>query len=83
MRDEIHISANQSRLTLSSRLHQAAHQETEMKLKTISRVEKDFTQEVNTDKVKVFRNYDPALHPFERAREVIPFGSTTVCTSSS
>lgn len=45
-----------------------------MKLKTISRVEKDFTQEVNTDKVKVFRNYDPALHPFERAREVSPYG---------
>ncbi|GAB9465913.1 Glycoside hydrolase [Globisporangium polare] len=40
-----------------------------MKVKTISRVEKDFTQEVNTDKLKVFRNYDPALHPFERPRE--------------
>lgn len=40
-----------------------------MKVKTISRVEKDFTQEVQTDKVKVFRNYDPALHPFERPRE--------------
>lgn len=40
-----------------------------MKVKTISRVEKDFTQEVQTDKLKVFRNYDPALHPFERPRE--------------
>jgi WD repeat and SOF domain-containing protein 1 len=40
-----------------------------MKVKTISRVEKDFTAEVATDRTKVFRNYDPALHPFERARE--------------
>uniref|UniRef100_K3WUS7 Sof1-like protein domain-containing protein n=1 Tax=Globisporangium ultimum (strain ATCC 200006 / CBS 805.95 / DAOM BR144) TaxID=431595 RepID=K3WUS7_GLOUD len=40
-----------------------------MKVKTISRVEKDFTQEVQMDKLKVFRNYDPALHPFERPRE--------------
>ncbi|KAG2788447.1 DDB1- and CUL4-associated factor 13 [Phytophthora cactorum] len=40
-----------------------------MKVKTISRVEKDFTQEVQSDKLKVFRNYDPALHPFERPRE--------------
>lgn len=40
-----------------------------MKVKTISRVEKDFTQEVTTDKLKVFRNLDPALHPFERPRE--------------
>lgn len=40
-----------------------------MKVKTISRVERDFTAEVSTDKTKVFRNLDPALHPFERARE--------------
>ncbi|KAG7390962.1 rRNA-processing protein sof1 [Phytophthora pseudosyringae] len=40
-----------------------------MKVNTISRVEKDFTQEVQSDKLKVFRNYDPALHPFERPRE--------------
>ncbi|KAL8008931.1 putative WD40/YVTN repeat-like-containing domain superfamily, WD40-repeat-containing [Plasmopara halstedii] len=42
-----------------------------MKVKTISRVEKEFTQEVQSDKLKVFRNYDPALHPFERPREYI------------
>jgi WD repeat and SOF domain-containing protein 1 len=42
-----------------------------MKVKTISRVERDFTHETSADKSKVFRNYDPALHPFERAREVI------------
>ncbi|CAI5737320.1 unnamed protein product [Hyaloperonospora brassicae] len=40
-----------------------------MRVQTISRVEKDFTQEVQSDKLKVFRNYDPALHPFERPRE--------------
>ncbi|KAI9913980.1 hypothetical protein PsorP6_005566 [Peronosclerospora sorghi] len=40
-----------------------------MKVKTISRVEKNFTREVQSDTLKVFRNYDPALHPFERPRE--------------
>ena len=40
-----------------------------MRVQTISRVEKHFTQEVQSDKLKVFRNYDPALHPFERPRE--------------
>lgn len=40
-----------------------------MKVKTISRVEADFTAEVAGDKLKVFRNYDPALHPLERPRE--------------
>ncbi|KAL0582958.1 hypothetical protein ABG067_007091 [Albugo candida] len=40
-----------------------------MRVKTISRIERDFTREVATDRLKVFRNYDPALHPFERPRE--------------
>ena len=35
----------------------------------LSRNEEDFTRERKTDVVKVFRNPDPALHPFERARE--------------
>ena len=41
-----------------------------MKVKTISRVESQFTQELATDKTKIHRNYDPSLHPFERPREV-------------
>ncbi|KDO35683.1 hypothetical protein SPRG_18842 [Saprolegnia parasitica CBS 223.65] len=40
-----------------------------MKVKTISRVESQFTQELATDKTKIHRNYDPSLHPFERPRE--------------
>ena len=49
-----------------------------MKVKTISRIEKDFTQETKSDKLKVFRNFDPALHPFERPREV---SDTIICTA--
>lgn len=41
-----------------------------MKIKTISRCEQDFTRETKDDLQKVFRNYDPKLHPHERAREV-------------
>ena len=40
-----------------------------MKVKVLSRVEEDFTRERKGDVVKVFRNPDPVLHPFERARE--------------
>lgn len=40
-----------------------------MRIKTISRVEANYSQEFNTDQVKIQRNLDPALHPFERARE--------------
>jgi len=41
-----------------------------MKIKTISRVESQFTQELSTDRTKIHRNFDPKLHPFERPREV-------------
>lgn len=40
-----------------------------MKIKTISRNEEDFTRSTVNDIYKVSRNFDPALHPFERARE--------------
>jgi hypothetical protein len=40
-----------------------------MKIKTISRTEEDYTRKSKLDIVKVHRNRDPALHPFERARE--------------
>ena len=40
-----------------------------MKVKVINRAAEDFTRERKTDVVKVFKNPDPAIHPFERARE--------------
>ncbi len=40
-----------------------------MKVKVLNRVEEDFTRERKGDVTKVFRNPDPAEHPFERARE--------------
>ena len=40
-----------------------------MKIKTISRTEESFCRSTTLDIVKVHRNRDPALHPFERARE--------------
>lgn len=40
-----------------------------MKVKTIARSEEEFTRERPRDTLKVHRNRDPALHPFERARE--------------
>jgi len=40
-----------------------------MKIKTIARSEEEMTRERPTDTLKVHRNLDPALHPFERARE--------------
>ena len=41
----------------------------EMKIKTISRTEEDYTRKSKHDITKVHRNRDPLLHPFERARE--------------
>lgn len=40
-----------------------------MKVKVISRSEQDFTKERTEDVQKVYRNLDPALHPFEKAHE--------------
>ena len=40
-----------------------------VKIKTISRSEEAFTRECKGDVVKVFRNLDPSLHPFDKARE--------------
>eukprot|EP00753_Platysulcus_tardus_P022782 PLAT9991.1.p1 GENE.PLAT9991.1~~PLAT9991.1.p1 ORF type:complete len:461 (-),score=156.38 PLAT9991.1:82-1437(-) len=40
-----------------------------MKIKVISRDEQAYTRERGSDVVKQFRNVDPKLHPFERARE--------------
>ena len=40
-----------------------------MKIKTISRSEEDYSRKSTMDITKVHRNRDPALHPFERARE--------------
>ena len=40
-----------------------------MRIKTISRTEEDFCRSTTLDVMKVHRNRDPALHPFQRARE--------------
>jgi len=40
-----------------------------MKIRTISRTEEDFSRKSSLDISKVHRNQDPALHPFDRARE--------------
>lgn len=40
-----------------------------MKIRTISRTEEDYMRKSTNDIVKVHRNRDPALHPFERERE--------------
>eukprot|EP00611_Tribonema_gayanum_P015081 TRINITY_DN2681_c0_g1_i1.p1 TRINITY_DN2681_c0_g1~~TRINITY_DN2681_c0_g1_i1.p1 ORF type:complete len:245 (+),score=38.93 TRINITY_DN2681_c0_g1_i1:145-879(+) len=40
-----------------------------MKIKTISRLEEHYTRDCKTDVVKIHRNLDPKLHPFEKARE--------------
>jgi WD repeat and SOF domain-containing protein 1 len=40
-----------------------------MKVKTISRNEEQYTRETTKDLFRVYRNYDPQQHPFERARE--------------
>eukprot|EP00899_Mesostigma_viride_P012552 jgi/Mesvir1/21298/Mv21689-RA.1 len=40
-----------------------------MKVKAISRLEEDFSRERKQDLQKVFRNLDPALHPFDKAHE--------------
>ena len=40
-----------------------------MKIKTISRTEESFCRSTSKDIVKVHRNRDPALHPFDKARE--------------
>lgn len=42
-----------------------------MKIKTLSRNEEEFTRERKSDIQKVFRNADPKLHPFEKAREYV------------
>lgn len=40
-----------------------------MRIKVISRREQDYTREKPTDLIKVHRNVDPKLHPFEKPRE--------------
>jgi WD repeat and SOF domain-containing protein 1 len=40
-----------------------------MRIKVISRREQDYTREKPTDLIKVQRNVDPKLHPFEKPRE--------------
>ncbi len=40
-----------------------------MKVKVISRSEEEYTRERTSDLRKVQRNYDPALHQFEKAKE--------------
>ncbi|XP_060523698.1 DDB1- and CUL4-associated factor 13 [Cylas formicarius] len=40
-----------------------------MKVKVISRNPDDYLRETKNDIHKVFRNFDPSLHPFEAARE--------------
>lgn len=40
-----------------------------MNVRVLSRKEEDFTRDRKSDTIKVFRNPDPKLHPFEKARE--------------
>jgi len=40
-----------------------------MKIKVLSRSKEEFARPRRTDAIRVFRNPNPALHPFERARE--------------
>lgn len=40
-----------------------------MKIKTISRVEQNYSKDIGQDKMKMHKNMDPVMHPFERARE--------------
>jgi len=40
-----------------------------VKIKTISRIEGHYTKECTNDVLKMFRNRNPSLHPFEKARE--------------
>lgn len=40
-----------------------------MKFKVLSRLESDYTRERKDDVLKIHRNPDPKLHPFEKARE--------------
>eukprot|EP01083_Nonionella_stella_P096936 272511_1 len=42
-----------------------------MKIKVLSRSNKDFVREGKQDVHKIHRNLDPAAHPFERAREYV------------
>ena len=42
-----------------------------MKVRTISRVEEDYTKERSQDLTKVHRNLDPALHQMQRAHEYV------------
>jgi WD40 repeat protein len=39
------------------------------RIRVISRDKESCTRERTSDMMKVFRNYDPTIHPFERARE--------------
>merc|ERR1719261_1962247 len=40
-----------------------------VKIGVISRSDADYCAQTKSDRVKTFKNPDPALHPFERARE--------------
>ena len=40
-----------------------------MRVKTISRVEEDYTRERKSDRLRVHRNLDPELRPMQRAVE--------------
>ena len=40
-----------------------------MKVKVINRSEEECTRERSQDVQKVHRNLDPALHPFDKAKE--------------
>lgn len=40
-----------------------------MKIKALSRSEEQYTRECKGDVMKVFRNTDASIHPFDKARE--------------
>ena len=52
-----------------TRRRRRARDDAKMKVKTISRIEEDYTRECKSDILKVHRNLDPALHPMHRAKE--------------
>jgi len=42
-----------------------------VKIKTISRSEDEYTRERPTELIKVHKNVDPIIHPFEKPREYV------------
>ena len=53
-----------------------------VKIKAISRDRRDFTRERKGELMRVSRNPQPELHPFERARESVSYTHLTLPTKA-